>query len=210
MTEIQSPTPHTADSILASDTGYDGFVRSLFNRSGDPSKDFAHAVLGIVTECNEYLDAKDRVHSIEEAGDGLFYITAMKQVLEDVYGDLLTGLRATKEEDVEAHFLKLGDQEDCHEVLRTQSVILLDIAKRWVGYGKAPAAESVPGLLLRCSCLFGFIVECGPLTSDDFDQVAYVNVEKLLERYNGIKFDAERAVNRDLVAERDVLERASA
>jgi hypothetical protein len=47
-------TQKTAIEVLT-EVGYEGFVKALFNRSGDLPKDFAHAVLGIVTECHEYL-----------------------------------------------------------------------------------------------------------------------------------------------------------
>jgi hypothetical protein len=36
--------------------------------------------------------------------------------------------------------------------------------------------------------------------------IMVANVDKLLKRYNGMQFDAERAVSRDLPAERTVLE----
>jgi hypothetical protein len=39
--------------------------------------------------------------------------------------------------------------------------------------------------------------------------VLKANVEKLLLRYKGLKFSAEKAVDRDVASEREVLERAS-
>lgn len=187
----------TAIEVLAT-VGYEGFVKSLYNRTGDLSKDFSHAVLGIVTECHEYLTATDEVNAVEEAGDLCFYLTALKQVLDEMspiddeaYNKLYDAASARME------------TED-FQVVSTY-VEWLDLAKRWVGYGKSPTMHTTE-LLANASALVSFVVSCGPVGEPDMHKVLLVNVEKLLQRYNGMTFSAERAVNRDLFAEREVLE----
>lgn len=198
----------TAHEVLTT-VGYDGFVRSLFNRSGDPAKDFAHAVLGIVTEVYEMRAATDRVNQLEEAGDLDFYGHALKQVVGDYLGF-----------DSEADYLgfdmdamvNIERQLDAAHIGTKQQYIdglmneLLDTAKRWVGYGKAPA-DITRTLQQGFYVALETIADCGCRVSRR--EIEYANVGKLLERYNGMKFSAERAVNRDLAAERSVLEHAA-
>lgn len=190
-------TQKTALDVLT-EVGYEGFVKALYNRSGDLSKDFTHAVLGIVTECHEYLTATDEVNAVEEAGDLCFYLTALKQVLDDV---------GTYDE---AEFEKLlaaaCDRMDSNGFqVMDEFVEWLDLAKRWVGYGKAPTMTPTQ-LMAEAAALVSFVIDKGAATDVDMPVIMVTNVDKLLKRYNGMVFDAERAVNRDLPAERAVLE----
>jgi hypothetical protein len=190
-------TQQTAIEVLTT-VGYEGFVKALYNRSGDLSKDFTHAVLGIITESHEYLTATDEVNAIEEAGDLAFYLTALKQVLNDISPtdevafDTLT----------DAAFARMGAED--FQIMNT-FVEWLDLAKRWVGYGKAPTMTTTE-LLAEAAALVGFVVEHGAAEHTPMEVILKTNVEKLLKRYNGMAFNAERAVNRDLPAERKVLE----
>lgn len=195
----------TAHDVLTT-VGYDGFVRSLFNRSGDPSKDFAHAVLGIVTEVYEIRSAKDSVNRLEEAGDLTFYSHALMQVVCDSLG-ITTEEWAKKDADpflAEMGAIHFGSLRDNVDRLSNE---LLDIAKRWVGYGRAPTD------MVRAAYIGVYVVACAIEDSGlkgGVEEAARVNVEKLLERYKGMTFSAEHAVNRDLAAERSVLEHAAA
>lgn len=187
----------TAAEVLE-EIGYDGFVRSLYNRTGDLSKDFTHAVLGLVTESHEYLNATDRVNAVEEAGDLMFYHEALRQVLND-----LSPINV--EEVHKAYDMALSDLNGDVN-LTDMHTEWLDIAKRWIGYGKAPTM-STSKLLGEAAALLTITIPAGMLNDDDeVEQIILTNVSKLMKRYNGIKFSAERAVQRDLFAERDVLE----
>lgn len=190
-------TQQTATEVLAT-VGYEGFVKSLYNRTGDLSKDFTHAVLGIITECHEYLTATDAVNAVEEAGDLCFYLTALKQILDE--------MSPTDDEAYDnlcdAAAERMG--QEGFQIVDTY-VEWLDLAKRWVGYGKAPTMSTTE-LLAEASSLVSFVIGCGVYGDPDMKTVIVTNVEKLLKRYNGMKFDAERAVQRDLFAEREVLE----
>ena len=81
----------------------------------------------------------------------------------------------------------------------------LDLAKRWVGYGKAPTMSTTQ-LVAEASALVSFVLDRGDAEDVEMSVIMVANVDKLLKRYNGMQFDAERAVSRDLPAERTVLE----
>lgn len=190
----------TPEEILAT-IGYTGFVASLYNRTGDISKDFAHAVLGVVTEMHELSEATDPLNEIEELGDLAFYVEAMLIVLNDM-APLSRFLRYS---DIEAAQKRLATRD----AMSTATVEWLDLAKRWVGYGKAPTMSvyelAIEMVALRETVFMSFVGTHGP---DMYNQAVITNVKKLMKRYNGIKFDAERAVNRDVVAEREVMEKS--
>ena len=186
----------TSTEVLAT-VGYPGFVRSLFNRSGDLGKDFTHAVLGIVTELHEYMNATDATNQLEEAGDLVFYFEAARQVLDD-FSPLDPGAFAQAEAAVSLP----ADQS-----LADLATPWMDMAKRWVGYGKAPTMPTVE-ILAGLSAMISYVVLRCQDNDHTENQVITANIEKLLERYNGMRFNAERAVNRDLGAEREVLENA--
>jgi len=190
----------TAEEVLAT-VKYRGFVKSLYNRSGDISKDFAHAVLGLVTESHEYLTAADKVNAVEEVGDLMFYLEALRQVLDDH--------SPTTEDDVLKHYNEVLSTLQGDVNLTAMHAEWLDLAKRWIGYGKAPTM-STSILLAEATAMLTITIPAGILNDDDYDldDAILINVRKLLKRYNGMTFSADRAVNRDLTAERAALEGA--
>lgn len=200
----EASTEITVQGVFAT-VGYDGFVKSLFNRSGDLSKDFAHATLGVATEIFELLHATDHINAVEEGGDLVFYETAARQVLNDWRPGFLLD---ADEKAVEAAYDVRLDGMTTVQGLRHCVNELLDIAKRWVGYGKEPESA------LKCMVYLG---TAGRLAQDlsllrgriPQEQLMIINVAKLLARYKGMTFNASHAVNRDLSAERQVLEDAS-
>jgi hypothetical protein len=182
-------------------TYYD-FVARLFNRSGDPSKDCAHALLGIVTEIHEYLSATDDVNGLEELGDLAFYVMALRQVIETVIGpfpdnDLDPSLK---------EFTEQAKDVGISAVIAGVANELLDIAKRWIGYGKEP--KDFIQLYTVARALVHYVNITGPYPSYEPKRIEVVNMAKLLKRYPGGEFDAYRAVVRDLEGERVVLQTA--
>lgn len=190
----------TATEVLAT-VGYPGFVRSLYNRSGDLSKDFCHAVLGIVTELHEYMSATDATNQLEEAGDLVFYFEAARQVLDE-HSPLNPETFEQAEFDATS---ALRDDLSLSDL----ATPWMDTAKRWVGYGKAPSMPTTQ-ILAGLSAMISYVVLRCPDNGHTEAQVINANIEKLLERYNGMRFNADRAVNRDVSAEREVLEHARA
>lgn len=192
MSEIKSQSPSTPS--------YEDFVRKLFNRSDDPSKDFTHAVLGVVTEIHEYLSATDEVNAREELGDLAFYRVGLRQVITDLIGpfntpDLSEGLQYLHEQAIKG---------GCAPIIANTCNTLLDDAKRWVGYGKQP--KSLPEVYRTVSELIHFVNQTGPYPDSDAARVQRTNMAKLLQRYPGGEFSQYHALVRDLGAERAVLE----
>ena len=131
---------------------YPDFVRKLFNRSGDPSKDFTHAILGIKTEIFEYLHATDRINGVEELGDLAFYVEALRQVINDYLME--QRLDIIHELDIDAELISdlatLATFEPRTAKFEELSALLndlLDDAKRWVGYNREP--DSLPAVFLN-------------------------------------------------------------
>lgn len=203
---------------------YLDFVATLFNQTGDLSKDFAHAVLGLTTELEEWGNAEDPVNSLEELGDLLFFNTALAQTLHryalnlDREVELIDVVQDTPEEICAAYMLSDKAEQIKKDLLRgplyerlwSSLQHLQDAAKRWIGYGKAPDAEQVPDLLLFANTVVYAVMSAESIDSEDeFQEVirvaAKANIAKLEHRYPGGKFDADHAVNRDLKGERDAL-----
>lgn len=207
---MQNTPDHTVESILSTKDGYYNFVAALFNRSEDESKNFAHAILGVTTECDELLAAKDFTNAIEEFGDMGFYIVAAMQVATRVLGIGTKELKLRMDAEVEALQGNFADKS-VPDLFREMRTSVEDHAKRWVGYGKRPP---LIGALVEVCLLATAAVNLSLLAhrggQDNQDTAERANVAKLLERYKGVTFSAEAAMNRDTAAERAVLEQHAA
>lgn len=186
---------------------YPDFVRKLFNRSSDPSKNFAHAVLGIKTEIQELLEATDRVNAVEELGDLAFYVEALFQVINDTLPDEVLDLVYVQEQ--AASEVELFNQSTKQRDLLDHTVNeLCDQAKRWVGYEKRPSSLAAAFVLAVTAVSFARGLARWPTEDVTTDHIKAVNMAKLLKRYPGGDFDQFRALQRDLGAERATLETA--
>lgn len=202
MSETTNQSPPTS----AVQAAYPDFVRRLYNRTGDLSKDFAHAILGIVTEIHEFRTATDDVNALEELGDLFFYTEALEQVLDEFDQEFSATLAV--DHLVRPAAIALVDRvrgSTSGHIIDQEVKKLLDHAKRWVGYGKAPAA---PITVFVDVCVLVSLVEHLAPTQFALDRVLEANMKKLLKRYPTGEFDAFRAVVRDLEAERAVLQAA--
>jgi len=191
--------------------GYDGFVRGLFNRTGDLSKDFSHAVLGLATECYELIKAPDHVNGVEEGGDLMFYYVALDQVLQDCgWLDAMVSEEQAYRGHASVEYSLGHTAQEAMDFALNQ---LQDIAKRWVGYGKQPEGTTT-AITLHAGAALRAAMQISCLRFSNQGNIEPVliraNIAKLLKRYKGKKFNAEHAVNRDVVAERVVLEDAAA
>lgn len=148
--------------------------------------DLLHGALGVMTEVVELHDAHDEVNTIEELGDVMWYCALLCRAtgsnLEDVW-----------DEDVGALAFR--------NVL-TDAGKLLDLVKRQLAYGK-PADQ------LEVNRLVGRIVigvhVASVLAGSCIEEVCERNIAKLQKRFPE-KFTEAAAVNRDVAAEREVLE----
>ncbi len=153
-----------------------------------------HAIIGILTEVEELLDnhtgdTQDFTNILEEAGDITWYLAIIGREYQLDYPQLLV---RTKNEDPMKLVLKII-KNTCK---------LLDMMKKKIYYNK-PIDEN----------LFKTITHVVMLDLSDYMNVYDINIQnsfdiniaKLKARY-GEKFSSERAINRDLETERNILE----
>lgn len=153
-----------------------------------------HAVIGILTEVEELLDnhigeTQDFTNILEEAGDITWYLAIIGREYQLDYPQLLV---RNKNEDPMKLVLKII-KNTCK---------LLDMMKKKIYYNK-PIDEN----------LFKTITHFVMLDLSDYMNVYDINIQnsfdiniaKLKARY-GEKFSSERAINRDLENERNILE----
>ncbi len=200
---------------------YDAFVRNLFRVLPTPAMMFTHAMLGVATEMTELDLAKDEANFVEELGDLLFFTAAGLQALEALHiadsdtGDLTLRVFRECTKDADALGLRNPKRSDHTRALLTP---LLDSAKRWMAYDKAPTPKDVDQiaavlgiLLVHASShpAYGFdIYSRSDLANANLIKVVRGNVAKLRHRYKG-GFSTEAAVNRDVVGEMDALKSAA-
>lgn len=153
-----------------------------------------HAVIGVLTEVEELLDnhigeTQDFTNILEEAGDITWYLAIIGREYQLDYPQLLV---RNKNEDPMKLVLKII-KNTCK---------LLDMMKKKIYYNK-PIDEN----------LFKTITHVVMLDLSDYMNVYDINIQnsfdiniaKLKARY-GEKFSSERAINRDLETERNILE----
>lgn len=185
---------------------YSDFVRKLYNRSGDPSKDFTHAILGVVTETYEYRMAYDSTNALEELGDLEFYVEALAQVIDDKLDMRPSPCDDTTVERIGALLAKVendGYQAAVNEACNN----LLDEAKRWVGYGKEP--KNLLSTWHEVAALTYVVNIRGGFPNEDRQAIRSSNMRKLLKRYPGGEFSQFHALVRDTEAEREAIQRAA-
>jgi len=198
---------NTTNTTITHDD-YARFVAGLFFRNpGDLSKDFAHAVMGILEEVDEMCAAEDRTNLIEEMGDLEFFAEAAKIVMIERLANLRcrgaaaqAGLIARA---LAAHAAAPFGTAD--ESLSR----LLGRAKKWVGYGAEPDTEESLDLVhdveqVLCISLEDAARALGIPPQEVSDLAREANIAKLQHRYKG-GFSLQAAAQRDLQGERTAL-----
>lgn len=152
-----------------------------------------HAAIGVNTEIGELLLATDETNMIEEIGDVLWYMAILANVIDATFEEL----EMLGKIQIEADDLDLLDVK----VLFEHSSKMLDLVKRGLFYG-------IPTDLLQVSRCAG-IVLCWlrrALEDDHYtvEEAMGANIAKLARRYPD-KFTSEAAVDRDHLAELEVL-----
>jgi NTP pyrophosphatase (non-canonical NTP hydrolase) len=157
-----------------------------------------HAVMGILTEVEEILDnyittdesqAKfDPVNILEEIGDITWYIA----IIGRMYNLSLPGK-------IESKFSK---PFDIVLQINKYGLKLLDMLKKKLYYNK-PINDEL--FLDYTQIINALILEYMAYYKIDIEGSFDVNIAKLKARY-GEKFSSERAINRDLETERNILE----
>lgn len=153
-----------------------------------------HAAIGILTEIEELLDnhsgeEKDLTNMLEEAGDITWYLAIIGREFKIDYPQIII-------KDKNNDPLKLVIK------LIKNSCKLLDIMKKKIYYNK-PIDElkfkNISHLIMLDLSDYMNIYDI------DIQKSFNVNIEKLKARY-GDKFSSDRAINRDLKTERNILE----
>jgi len=154
-----------------------------------------HAAIGIMTEAVELSLAgyhNDLVNIKEEIGDILWYVAIACDEMECTMDEL------RQIADVDARMI----DAEAGVLLSTNAADLLDIIKKNIFYGKdvdlVAAGRKIGNILLIIDRFAGNF-------HWTLDAIMALNIEKLRTRYPE-KFTAEAAEDRDLAAEREVLE----
>jgi NTP pyrophosphatase (non-canonical NTP hydrolase) len=108
--------------------------------------------------------------------------------------------------EVQRTFVDLGQKtaNDLHMILGLVTEVgeLADVYKKKLAYGKLPDMINVQE---EIGDIFWYLVNFSILNNFDLGKILQINVDKLWARYPD-KFTQERAVNRDLDKERQILE----
>lgn len=169
----------------------------------NPESDFMHMASGLCTELHEFKVAGDSINKIEEIGDFMWYLSNMYAI----NGITPPTLRQIQEFPSSAHWDSFDSEGTLYKCL-----LLLDIAKKYLAYKRVPDENLVITLLMQ------LFVSCYNTTKKVLGQAALKekvelvfldtlerNINKLKKRYPE-KFTEYHANNRDLDAERKILE----
>lgn len=162
---------------------------------GSLQLNLSHMVLGIISEMEEFMQAmvnNDMVNAREEQADIMWYIANYcnfrKFDLEEILGDPYTLEQ------------ELDDFESNVITFDLFTSRLSDYVKKFVAYGK-PLDENLEKRALK-AIVWSLTIED---TGFEFEKDLQKNINKLMERYPD-KYSDERALNRNLDAERKILE----
>ena len=158
-----------------------------------------HAVMGILTEIEEILDnymptlsnqsvSLDPTNILEEVGDVTWYLA----IIGRMYGIKLAGKVESKFSDPMTLILQINKS----------ALKMLDILKKKLYYNKPIQDEQI---IEHTQNIMIMIQEYMAMYSINLEQSFDINIAKLKARY-GEKFSSERAINRDLETERNILE----
>lgn len=152
-----------------------------------------HAVVGVLTEMEELLDnhmgdAPDEINRAEELADAWWYIA----IIGREYGIIIPATVDTSIQDpmmIVLSIIKI-------------SLKILDFLKKKLFYNK-PINEDL--LKQYTAEMVALLFSYAKLYDIDTEKSWDINIAKLKSRY-GDKFSSDRAINRDLIVERDILE----
>ena len=153
-----------------------------------------HAIIGVLTEVEELLDnhigdEQDFTNMLEEAGDITWYLAIIGREYQLDYPQIIV-----KEKNTEPMKLVL-------KIIKN-TCKLLDMMKKKIYYNK-PVDEFTFKTITNLVMLD--ISDYMNTYDIDIEKSFDVNIAKLKARY-GEKFSSEKAINRDLETERNILE----
>lgn len=176
---------------------YKNFTKRTLPDLGSQVLNSVHMVLGFVSESYELAEAvqkEDLVNAGEEIGDKLWYLANYINVNE-----LEFDLEFQKEPVPVSYIGQVDSQGANFFILETE---LADYDKKWLAYGKERDRQKMSIIATKLFYAYNNMLIYMEL---DPSIVMSRNIAKLLIRFPD-KFTEEDANNRDLIAERAVLE----
>jgi NTP pyrophosphatase (non-canonical NTP hydrolase) len=165
-----------------------------FNAEDQKDQKILHAVIGILTEIEELLDnytteTPDFTNILEEIGDVQWYLSILGREFELDYPQVIIKEKNSNPEKLVLKMIK-------------NTCKILDFLKKKIYYNK-PIDENLFKTITTLIMLdLSDYMNCYDI---DAEKCFDVNIAKLKARY-GDKFSSERAINRDLQTERNILE----
>lgn len=160
-----------------------------------------HGIMGVITELEELIEWKsDKVGKSEEIADVFWYLAIFSRKYNDVSIPIIDNIKLS-EKIGNYIFRKNRTKKVIIDLYKTSS-LLMDIYKKKIFYNKEINDKNVIELankLLYLSCKYCNINNIS--VSDSLNK----NILKLKQRY-GDKFSTEKAINRDIETERNILE----
>jgi len=177
-----------------------------------------HAAMGISTELTELFEALDknqldRVNFAEECGDIYYYIGLVCDEQELVIEDLFVEADQLSRHRNEYFLTKLRSKLIPKIMLKELTVLttihsgnILDIMKKTIFYGDQKfSSEKIESELVQ---IIAALNQMLAILGYEVERVLAINIEKLqMKRYKNKSFSSQEAINRDLVSERDSLEK---
>lgn len=204
---------------------YSALALRTANSLGSQMKDTFHATLGMAGESGEIVDILkkvyaygkplDRIKLLEEIGDLMWYVNLYVSQAEKI------GLPYTFDNcvgDLNREFndstADLSEEERQRVMLAVASKILTDAGRANLrgdkievrdkfGYVDAPEYHLVLGYVLDVIDNASYLVY---LMGSSLVEVFEMNIRKLETRYPDLRFEADKAINRDVDAEQKVLQ----
>lgn len=158
----------------------------------DPNRLIVHCVMGMCGEVGEYIElpSTEAEKRVGELGDAMWYAA-----------NLAHTLRMTMSQLCDVYVPRIHDDlADFQPIERCNlwGLRLLDIAKKWMFYGKPFDMIEVADHLYW---YFRALVEQCLQTGVQLMFAGEKNILKLEKRYPNLRFDANDAINRDYAAE---------
>lgn len=160
-----------------------------------------HGAIGIVTEVTEIYEAAakipiDVINLVEEVSDILWYCAIFERELGFCLNENDPDF---EEEDCNNLFINMGG---ILKYLTIESGTILDILKKAAFYGKKLDRDST---ISHCRKIFLACHTLLDIAGSSIQEARIINISKLRKRY-GEKFSEDKAINRDVKAEREILE----
>jgi NTP pyrophosphatase (non-canonical NTP hydrolase) len=175
-------------------------LSTQFNCEDEFHQKLLHSVIGSLTEVEEILDnytdgqlttdINNQGSLGEEVADAAWYVSILFRELNIKIDDI--------------DFSDHKDENPFNTLLSFLKVSLkfLDLLKKKIYYGKEIDKETMIELSIK---MYSLILHYAQSNGSNFSEILDKNIAKLKARY-GDKFTSERAINRDLEVERNILE----